>query len=647
MKREWLKYGRLTAAFAISTSLMLPAASIGQLSIPGIHKALAAETKADNPHYFQDAFKQAAKEFNVPENVLLSVAYNVTRWEQHDGKPSASGGYGVMHLTQVDGAEADEKGLEEAHSYSPSPQKGQHLLSDAAKLIHQDPESLKKDPVQNIRGAAALLAQYAKESLGKTPSNEADWYGAVAKYSGAEEEAAATDFADQVYATISQGMERETADGQVVQLLPDKVEPNHETAKPFHFHKNNGDPRAEVPKGVDSQFIPAFYGQLSDNPGNYTNYDVGDRPKLGGDIRYIVIHDTETDYQPTLNLFARPYGASANYVLRSSDGQITQMVQNKDVAWHAGNWYFNMHSIGIEHEGYALQGADWYSEQMYRASAKLVRYLAEKYDIPLDRAHIFGHNEVPGLSPSSQHGMHWDPGPFWDWEHYFELLGAPITPAHGSKKAVTFKPHFETNKQVVDVNDGNIREHSTNFVYLYQEPSFDAPTIVDPALSAARPDEAANWGDKAEAAQTFALAGHEGDWDAIWYGGQKAWFYNPHDKNTVPGQVKTLVTPKEGKTSIPVYGSAWPETSAYPSDVVPKAIVPLQYTIEAGQVYAAEEKVNGDYYNAKVFTLNPYGVHKMVYGNEEYYRIHFNHRFAFVKAEDVNVVESDGNHHGW
>ncbi|WP_142303764.1 N-acetylmuramoyl-L-alanine amidase [Neobacillus soli] len=30
----------------------------------------------------------------------------------------------------------------------------------------------------------------------------------------------------------------------------------------------------------------------------------------------------------------------------------------------AGNWYFNMHSIGIEHEGFAVEGTDWYSEQL-------------------------------------------------------------------------------------------------------------------------------------------------------------------------------------------------------------------------------------------------------------------------------------------
>jgi hypothetical protein len=90
---------------------------------------------------------------------------------------------------------------------------------------------------------------------------------------------------------------------------------------------------------------------------------------------------------------------------------------------------------------------------MYRNSAKLVRYLAAKNNIPLDRAHIIGHDQVPGTVPSTVRGMHWDPGPYWDWEHYFDLLGAPI---YGHKifpvkagSIVTIKPGFAGNVQVV------------------------------------------------------------------------------------------------------------------------------------------------------------------------------------------------------
>ncbi|MDQ3825808.1 MAG: N-acetylmuramoyl-L-alanine amidase, partial [Actinomycetota bacterium] len=94
-------------------------------------------------------------------------------------------------------------------------------------------------------------------------------------------------------------------------------------------------------------------------------------------------------YDSAIAAFQDPHRrVSAHYVIRSSDGQVTQLVHTKDVAFHAGNYWFNMHSLGIEHEGVMVDGARWYTEQMYQASARLVRYLAARYHIPLDREHI-------------------------------------------------------------------------------------------------------------------------------------------------------------------------------------------------------------------------------------------------------------------
>ncbi|WP_245602264.1 N-acetylmuramoyl-L-alanine amidase [Peribacillus kribbensis] len=631
MKRKGMRAAKLALFCVLAGSCFF--LSPNSQSVGGIAYA-AAETTAGDNHTIQESFKKAALEFSVPENILLAVSYNLTRWDQHKGLPSTSGGYGIMHLTQFT-PEASSKGDNE--NPEPISYASSHTLDEAASILKLSPEVLKTDPAQNIRGAAALLASYAKETTGRLSADEADWYGAAARYSGSDIEEIATDFADQVYASIQKGEERQTAEGQDVVLAPTASIPNKNTVKKIHLKKQKKSD-TEVPKNVPSQFIPAFYQQLSSNPGNYTNYDVADRPKFGPDIRYIVIHDTEVGYDDTLKLFSRSYTASAHYVVRSSDGFVTQMIKNKDVAWHAGNWYFNMHSIGIEHEGFALQGGSWFTEQMYRNSASLVRYLARIYQIPLDRAHIIGHEEVPGLTPANQSAMHSDPATFWDWEHYMELLGAPITDSHGSKKLVTIKPHFKNNEQYVDVEDGNLKKHPSNFVYLHTGPSEDSPIIKDKALPKAGDYEALNWGDKAKAGQTFALAESKGDWDAIWYGGQKAWFYNQNGRMAVRGKAESIITPKKGKGSIPVYGSAYPEAAAYPSDITPKAITPLQYSIPEGQFYPAEKKVKADYYNAKVFTLTPYGVHKMVYGNDEYYPIHFNHRLAFVKASDVDAA---------
>ena len=125
-------------------------------------------------------------------------------------------------------------------------------------------------------------------------------------------------------------------------------------------------------------------------------------------------------------------------------------MRHNDVAWHAGNWYVNMHSIGLEHEGIAEDGGLWYTEAMYRTSARLVRYLANRYDIPLDRGHIIGHDQVPGPTPAYVPGMHWDPGPYWDWEHYFELLGAPIDApvADPGNRVRTIAPNGQRNRPI-------------------------------------------------------------------------------------------------------------------------------------------------------------------------------------------------------
>jgi len=154
------------------------------------------------------------------------------------------------------------------------------------------------------------------------------------------------------------------------------------------------------------------------------DYSVANRP-LSDRITTIVIHTTEGSYSGTLSWFRNPAArASAHYVVRSVDGQITQMVREKDVAWHAGNGAVNDASIGIEHEAFTAY-CSWYTDAMYRSSAQLVAYLVTKYLIPVDRTHIIGHYQVPDPNHPGQFGgfaHHTDPGPCWDWPKYMGLV---------------------------------------------------------------------------------------------------------------------------------------------------------------------------------------------------------------------------------
>ncbi|HMA34469.1 MAG TPA: S-layer homology domain-containing protein, partial [Chloroflexia bacterium] len=133
---------------------------------------------------------------------------------------------------------------------------------------------------------------------------------------------------------------------------------------------------------------------------------------------FIIIHDTEGSYQSAISWFQNASsGVSAHYVIRSSDGDITQMVHNADTAYHAGNWDYNVRAIGVEHEGYMNQQG-WYTPALYAASAALVRTMADRFSIHKDHAHIIGHYQVPNqIQPP-----HVDPGPNWDWAGYLALV---------------------------------------------------------------------------------------------------------------------------------------------------------------------------------------------------------------------------------
>ncbi|HEU4913931.1 MAG TPA: peptidoglycan recognition family protein [Candidatus Saccharimonadales bacterium] len=603
----------------------------------------------------QQLFANAAKEFGVPQEILLGISYNQSRWENHNGKPSASGGYGLMHLTaSVEGE--DGRGDPTRPLEVRTKSAAVSTLAEAASLIKTNPDELKTDDRQNIRGAAALLASHAKkDNNGQLPKSTADWYGAIAATSGISDAAKAQEFADNVYGTLRAGASLTTTDKQQLRitaqigLKPDTATLKQDLRLFSQPETNENTPTPECPPTVTCKFAAARFAQNNpENPADYGNYDEANRPQ-DTKVKYIVIHDTEGSYESSIAWFQDPRSyVAAHYVIRSSDGEITQMVKTKDIGWHAGNWYMNMHSIGVEHEGFAAEGATWYSEAMYRSSAKLVRYLANKYDIPLDREHIVGHEQYHGLTPARAKLMHNDPGPFWDWEHYMDLLHAkPIHAKHHKANAVTIAPKFSNNKQVISqcINGTckDLPERGSNSVYLRTAPNENAPLLTDAGL---HPDgthgttEISDWSAVASYGQRFAVAERQGDWVAIWFGGQKGWFRNPdswRDRTAVATRAR-LVTPKAGKASVPLYGRPVPEAGVY-GNVPPLTPVSLQYNLLAGQSYVAYDgQAINDYYYVSTFDRSNPGDGEIVVGDEKYIPISYNHRQAFVKASDVDIT---------
>lgn len=351
-------------------------------------------------------FEEASRESGVPAEILATIAYVQTRLSSRlDQDPHRPHGlpaeYGVMGL----GAG------------------GLTSVEEAAWLLGLDPELVKYDPRSNIRAAAALLSRFAADR-GEDTLELADWAPVLEAYGGAS-------LAADVMTRLERGWRGYDDEGRWVVVSARSV--------------------GGAYAGIGRQTFAAGFPGAIWNPAYAGNYSPGSRG--AAQINYIVIHTVQGSYSGCISWFKNPSAnVSAHYVVRSSDGEITQMVDDSDVAYHDA--CFNSQSIGIEHEGYVSDPGRWYTEEMYAASARLTAWLADQYGIPKDRAHIMGHGETPDCSD------HTDPGGGWDWEHYMELVrtgGRAIYDAEAG--ATSYPTEMVSGEEVVAwiefVNRGN------------------------------------------------------------------------------------------------------------------------------------------------------------------------------------------------
>lgn len=107
-------------------------------------------------------------------------------------------------------------------------------------------------------------------------------------------------------------------------------------------------------------------------------------------IMYVVLHCPVGSYQSAINTFMDPRNqVSAHYVV-SQTGDITQMVDLSNTAWHC--YGFNSQSIGIEMEdkGLVMKSAAWQTPILLDTVASLVAALLVKFDLTVDA--VIGHN---------------------------------------------------------------------------------------------------------------------------------------------------------------------------------------------------------------------------------------------------------------
>ncbi len=329
------------------------------------------------------AFSEAARQSDVPRDLLVAIAYSQSRLDDRGGELAEDGSAGVMGLPE-------------------SPLQDGPSLSHAAELIGQSPADVALDSRLNILAAAAELRFHGdvwENETGLELNDVADWAEIVGWYAGGEDAGMQRSYTREVISWIESGLVAETPNGEVIAIEPREIDAPWLNFKPVAGAGGDYSGNANFVKAHSS---------------NYTNQSRG-----ASDIDMIVVHTAQGSYSGTAYWFADSRAnASAHYVIRSSDGEVTQMVYEEDKAWHGGHGTTNSRSVGIELEGYIEKPSTYYTDAMYSSLATLIVDISKRQGVTLDRDHIIGHNEVPGCSYTGGGGAscHTDPGSGFDWD---------------------------------------------------------------------------------------------------------------------------------------------------------------------------------------------------------------------------------------
>jgi N-acetyl-anhydromuramyl-L-alanine amidase AmpD len=334
---------------------------------------------AARPSPFDSAFAAAGAEFRVPPALLEAIGWVETRWQMVEGAeefPGRPRAFGVMAL------------------------RGEALARGAA-LAGVSVETARRDPGANIRAAAALLDAYAAEA-GIDRARVGQWSEVIARYSEIELPVGRAAYGREVDRALALGGARPGVAG--APTAPSACPPPPDTGAP--------DYAAAV-----SRPSPNF----NQRPADAT-----------GAIHIVIIHTCEANYTGCWSWLVNPISqVSAHYVVDEDGSEISQLVLERDRAWHLAALYdctlnrrhdcwldgvqSNHFTVGIEHAGFASQSS--FPASQLEASAALVCDLTRDRDIPRDWQHIVGHGQ---LQPANRT----DPGPNWPWIPYIHRVQA-------------------------------------------------------------------------------------------------------------------------------------------------------------------------------------------------------------------------------
>jgi N-acetyl-anhydromuramyl-L-alanine amidase AmpD len=316
---------------------------------------------------------RAADEFQVPVEILKVIAQVETNWTQIG--PGIDKGWGMMHLVE--------------NNYA-------NTLLEASELLNLNPQVLKDDPLHNIRGMAALLRNY-QYTLKEEPKQIEDWFTAVKQTTGLATENLREAQAYRYFETLNNGIKSKSLWGELIIIeaqdmdIKKKLNPENPYLLP-----------AEKTKSPD--YPPAILNLTE------CNFAEGRNHEIDAWVNHWIGVGT---YAGAISWFHNcDAEVSAHFVIRSSDGEITQVVEVNNTAWHCGASgypYNNSRSIGVEHEATITNPELWNSMPMLQASASMASYFCNEYEIPKERnlPGINGHQDMPGTNTMCPGNLPW------------------------------------------------------------------------------------------------------------------------------------------------------------------------------------------------------------------------------------------------
>lgn len=128
--------------------------------------------------------------------------------------------------------------------------------------------------------------------------------------------------------------------------------------------------------------------------------------RSGTRVDLLVLHDCEGGYEGSIRWFETSQSkVSAHYVVREDGGEVTQMVDLANSAWHA--CALNRRSVGVEMSGFASCG---FEASLLATTTRMFAYLSHHLQIPVRHARA---GVGPGIASHSDLGAagggHHDP----------------------------------------------------------------------------------------------------------------------------------------------------------------------------------------------------------------------------------------------